>query len=194
MSKPRSAVADYAVYLAVRVVLCVVQMLTLPAARRLAGGLAWLLTTSTAAIASSPTTTSNAPFPANTTTVSATGWCGPSTAISARFCVEIAHLPRKLQSRHVAPLRDDGERPSGRRAVAVRPAAPVRHGPLRQLGAGRLRPRPARLHHPRHRPATGQSLSERLPALPLPPADGPDESCTRTAISSGFRACWRPAA
>ncbi len=42
MSKPRSAVADYAVYLILRVVLCVVQMLTLPAARRLAGVLAWL--------------------------------------------------------------------------------------------------------------------------------------------------------
>jgi KDO2-lipid IV(A) lauroyltransferase len=42
MSKPRSAVADYAVYVAVRFVLCVVQMLTLPAARRLAGLLAWL--------------------------------------------------------------------------------------------------------------------------------------------------------
>ncbi|HVS38555.1 MAG TPA: lysophospholipid acyltransferase family protein [Gemmataceae bacterium] len=42
MSKPRFAVADYAVYLAVRVLLCAVQMLTLPTARRLAGVLAWL--------------------------------------------------------------------------------------------------------------------------------------------------------
>ena len=42
MSKPRSVAADYAVYLAVRVVLCVLQMLTLPAARRLADLLAWL--------------------------------------------------------------------------------------------------------------------------------------------------------
>jgi KDO2-lipid IV(A) lauroyltransferase len=42
MSKPRSAIADYAVYLVVRVVLCVVQMLTLHASRRLAAGLAWL--------------------------------------------------------------------------------------------------------------------------------------------------------
>ena len=42
MSKPRSAAADYAAYLAVRVAICVIQMLTLPAARRLAGLLAWL--------------------------------------------------------------------------------------------------------------------------------------------------------
>ena len=42
MSKPRSAAGDYAAYLALRVVLCVLQMLTPPAARRLAGLLAWL--------------------------------------------------------------------------------------------------------------------------------------------------------
>jgi len=42
MSKPRSATADYAMYLVVRVILCVVQMLTLPASRRLADLLAWL--------------------------------------------------------------------------------------------------------------------------------------------------------
>ncbi len=42
MSKPRSAAADYAAYVAVRLILCVVQMLTLPAARRLAALLAWL--------------------------------------------------------------------------------------------------------------------------------------------------------
>ena len=39
MSRPRSVAADYAVYLAVRSVLCVLQMLTLPAARRLAGAI-----------------------------------------------------------------------------------------------------------------------------------------------------------
>jgi Kdo2-lipid IVA lauroyltransferase/acyltransferase len=43
MSKPRSAVADYAVYLAIRVAICIVQMLTLSASRRLAGLGAWLL-------------------------------------------------------------------------------------------------------------------------------------------------------
>jgi KDO2-lipid IV(A) lauroyltransferase len=42
MSKPRSAVADYAVYVAVRMALCVLQMLTLSASRGLAGALAWL--------------------------------------------------------------------------------------------------------------------------------------------------------
>jgi Kdo2-lipid IVA lauroyltransferase/acyltransferase len=42
MSKPRSATADYAVYLVARTILCIVQMLTLPASRRLAGLLAWL--------------------------------------------------------------------------------------------------------------------------------------------------------
>jgi KDO2-lipid IV(A) lauroyltransferase len=43
MSKPRSATADYAVYIVVRVILSIVQMLTLPASRRLAGLLAWLM-------------------------------------------------------------------------------------------------------------------------------------------------------
>jgi KDO2-lipid IV(A) lauroyltransferase len=42
MSKPRSRAADYAVYLAVRVVVCLLQALSLPAARRLADALAWL--------------------------------------------------------------------------------------------------------------------------------------------------------
>jgi Kdo2-lipid IVA lauroyltransferase/acyltransferase len=42
MSKPRSGTADYAVYLVARVILCIVQMLTLPASRCLAGLLAWL--------------------------------------------------------------------------------------------------------------------------------------------------------
>jgi KDO2-lipid IV(A) lauroyltransferase len=42
MSKPRSATADFCVYFVVRMILCVVQMLTLPASRRLADLLAWL--------------------------------------------------------------------------------------------------------------------------------------------------------
>ena len=42
MSKPRSAVADYAVYLGVRVFLCLIQMLTLSASRRLAAMMGWL--------------------------------------------------------------------------------------------------------------------------------------------------------
>jgi KDO2-lipid IV(A) lauroyltransferase len=43
MSKPRSPLADYLVYLVVRVVVCVISVLSFPAACRLAGGLAWLL-------------------------------------------------------------------------------------------------------------------------------------------------------
>jgi KDO2-lipid IV(A) lauroyltransferase len=42
MSKPRSRVADYAVYLLVQLIVCVIQALSWNAARRLAGGLAWL--------------------------------------------------------------------------------------------------------------------------------------------------------
>src|SRR5262249_48025481 len=42
MSRPRSLLADYAVYLLVRVFVCVVQALSLNAARALARGLAWL--------------------------------------------------------------------------------------------------------------------------------------------------------
>jgi KDO2-lipid IV(A) lauroyltransferase len=42
MSKPRSLLANYTVYLLVRVFVCVVQALSPGAARKLAGGLAWL--------------------------------------------------------------------------------------------------------------------------------------------------------
>ena len=43
MAKERSLVKDYAVYLAMRVVVCVLQMLSYRASLRLAGGLAWLI-------------------------------------------------------------------------------------------------------------------------------------------------------
>src|SRR5262245_27042853 len=43
MSTPRSHVADYAVYLVVRFLVCVLQMLSLRLALRLAGGLAWIV-------------------------------------------------------------------------------------------------------------------------------------------------------
>jgi KDO2-lipid IV(A) lauroyltransferase len=43
LAKTRSRLADYAVYLVVRLVVCVVQALSLAAARRLARGLAWLV-------------------------------------------------------------------------------------------------------------------------------------------------------
>src|SRR5262245_23298137 len=42
MPKPRSRLADYAVYLAVRVLVCLIQSLSPAAGRRLALGLAWL--------------------------------------------------------------------------------------------------------------------------------------------------------
>jgi KDO2-lipid IV(A) lauroyltransferase len=43
MSKPRSKLTDFTVYLAVRVVVCVVQALSFRTARKVAGGLAWLI-------------------------------------------------------------------------------------------------------------------------------------------------------
>src|SRR5438132_8330116 len=43
MSKPRSFLADYAVYLMVRMFVCVIQALSVGLARALAGGLAWLI-------------------------------------------------------------------------------------------------------------------------------------------------------
>src|SRR5213080_859356 len=42
MSRQRSRVADYAVYLVIRLLVCVIQALSLAAARQLAGALAWL--------------------------------------------------------------------------------------------------------------------------------------------------------
>src|SRR5262249_3974242 len=43
MSKPRSRVADYLVYLAVRLLVCVLQALSVECCRSLARGLAWLV-------------------------------------------------------------------------------------------------------------------------------------------------------
>jgi KDO2-lipid IV(A) lauroyltransferase len=43
MAKPRSVVADYAVYLVLRIVVCVIQALSLDLGRTFAAGLAWLL-------------------------------------------------------------------------------------------------------------------------------------------------------
>jgi KDO2-lipid IV(A) lauroyltransferase len=42
MSKPRSKVVDFTVYVFVRVLVCIIQALSLPQARSLAAGLAWL--------------------------------------------------------------------------------------------------------------------------------------------------------
>ncbi len=42
MSKPHSVIAAYAVYLVARILVCVLQSLSLPASRTFAGGLAWL--------------------------------------------------------------------------------------------------------------------------------------------------------
>jgi KDO2-lipid IV(A) lauroyltransferase len=42
MSKPRSPLADYSIYLGVRIIVCIIQALSLHAARGLARGLAWL--------------------------------------------------------------------------------------------------------------------------------------------------------
>jgi KDO2-lipid IV(A) lauroyltransferase len=42
MSKPRSIVVDFTVYAVVRVLVCIIQALSLPQARSLAAGLAWL--------------------------------------------------------------------------------------------------------------------------------------------------------
>ena len=42
MAKERSVVADYATYLAVRAIICLIQALSLRAAWSLAGGLAWI--------------------------------------------------------------------------------------------------------------------------------------------------------
>ena len=42
MAKPRSKVVDYAVYLLVRLLVCLIQALSYEAAKQVAAGLAWL--------------------------------------------------------------------------------------------------------------------------------------------------------
>ena len=85
MSKPRSAVADYAVYLVIRVVVCFLQMLTLPRRRGFAGVLAWLAYRVDRRHRLVADDNLRHAFPDRYDDRRARpAWCGPSIAISAR--------------------------------------------------------------------------------------------------------------
>ena len=86
MAKPRSLLADYVVYLVVRLLVCVMQALSLAEGPlRWQPGLAWLAYRSQPPPPRrSPSTTSATPSPAATPRPNSTAWSAPSTATSAR--------------------------------------------------------------------------------------------------------------
>ena len=98
-------------------------------------------------------------------------------AVYRHFCtllVEIVHLPRKL---HPTTGGTTWTWPCDRQLVdrhAVGPAAAAGDGPLRQLGDGRLRARPARLPHATPSPGRSTTRTSTLPA-PLPREDRADD-------------------
>ena len=188
MSKPRSPSPTTPSTSLVRVVVCVLQALSLPA-RAAAWPPAWPgwlyhVDRRHRLVADDNLRT---PSPASTPTPSATGWCARSTGISAPCSIEIVHTAAPLHPTNWRRYVELADGAAAGRAAAVGPAAAAGDRPLRQLGDGRLRPRPARLPHLRHRPHAGQSVSGRLPAHAS--ASGPGRaSSTRTAISSKIQA------
>jgi KDO2-lipid IV(A) lauroyltransferase len=111
MSKPRPKAADYAVYLLVRVTVCVLQALSQRAARRLAGGLAWLLYRVDRRHRLVADDNLRHAFPGRFTDAQRDRLV---RAVYLHFCrmfLEIIHLPRAL---HPANWRDHFEMPQGR--------------------------------------------------------------------------------
>jgi KDO2-lipid IV(A) lauroyltransferase len=96
VSKSRSVVADYAVYLVVRLVVCLLQTLSLRAARALAAGLAWLAYHINRRHREVALENLRLAFPDGYTNVERDQVV---RSVYRHFCtmiVEIAHLPRKL--------------------------------------------------------------------------------------------------
>src|SRR5262245_1439489 len=96
MSRPRSVVADYLVYLVVRLFVCVVQALSPAAARKLAHGLAWLAHRLDRRHREVALDNLRHAFPDGHTDAERDALV---RAVYRHFCtmlVEIIHLPRKL--------------------------------------------------------------------------------------------------
>jgi KDO2-lipid IV(A) lauroyltransferase len=114
MSKPRSVVADYCVYLVVRCVLCLIQALPPPAARKVGAGLAWLAYRLDRRHRQVAVDNLRQAFPGQFADAEIDALV---RAVYRHFCtllVEIAHLPRKL---HANTWRRYLELSGGRRLV-----------------------------------------------------------------------------
>jgi Kdo2-lipid IVA lauroyltransferase/acyltransferase len=115
MSKQRSRVADYAVYLAVRLLVCVIQALSLAAARKLAAALAWLAYRFDCRHREVALDNLRLAYPGR---YSEADLQRMARAVYHHFCgvlVEIIHLPRRL---HSSNWREHIELTGGREIVA----------------------------------------------------------------------------
>ena len=186
-------VADYAVYLVVRVVVCVIQTLSLPAAVRLADGLAWLLYHVDRRHRLVADDNLRHAFPGDIDDAERDRLV---RAVYRHFCtllIEIVHLPRQLHPTNWRRYLRSERAAAARRRAAVGPAAAVGDGPFRQLGDGRLRPRPARLHAPT--PSPGRWTIRTWMTSCAASASAPARRCwPRTATSTRCRRCWPAAA
>ncbi|MFO0928778.1 MAG: hypothetical protein U0736_17455 [Gemmataceae bacterium] len=169
MDRERSKTVDYAVYLLVRVIVCVLQALSVAASLRLAEGLAWLAYRVNRRHRRVADDNLRHAFPELT------------DAARDRLVRDVyRHFPHAaddgppaaLLPRHqLAALSRHHAGGAADRSAGVRPAGAAGDGPLRQLGAGRLHARRIRVPQPRHLPPARQPLSGSLFA-PVPPANG----------------------
>jgi len=98
MSRPRSRIADYAVYVAVRFFVCVLQMLSLPAACRVADALAWLIFRLDRRHRQVALDNLRHAFPDQFTAVQGTELVRQVYAHFCRLLIEIIHMPRRLHT------------------------------------------------------------------------------------------------
>jgi len=114
MSRQRSRLADYAVYLVVRLLVCLIQALSLNAARKLSAGLAWLAYRIDRRHREVALDNLRKAYPGQ---FSDSALDRMVRAVYQHFCsvlVEIIHLPRRL---HPENWRDHIELAGGRRMV-----------------------------------------------------------------------------
>jgi KDO2-lipid IV(A) lauroyltransferase len=111
MSKPRSKAADYAVYLLVRLVVCVLQALSAATTRRLATGLARLAYRVDRRHRLVADDNLRQAFPGRFTDAQRDGLVRSVYVHFSRMLMEIIHMPRAL---HPGNWRDHFEMPQGR--------------------------------------------------------------------------------
>ncbi len=115
MSKQRSRVADYSLYLVVRILVCVIQSLSLAASRRLASALAWLAYHVDRRHREIALDNLRRAYPGRFTEAELHRMVRGVYRHFCRVLVEIIHLPRRLHSEN---WRDHIELVGGREIVA----------------------------------------------------------------------------
>jgi len=190
MSKPRSVVKDYAVYLVMRVVVCVLQALSFRAACRLACGLAWLAYRVDRRLSRGGAGQLAARLRRAVRRRGARPpGAGGCTGTSAPLLMEIIHLPRMLHPNNWKRQADHPRLADDDHDDAVGPAGAGGQRPLRQLGDGRLHDGPVRLPQLRHRPPAGQPVRRPLPAA-VPRAHRAEGAGQERRPGAECSRCW----